>query len=366
MNNKLLKVLSFTMIGALSLSLFSGCSYNTKTPEATTPAVEKTTVVEEKTTAPAEEMPDSEKIVVKVGLVLAATHPVTQAMYEEFEPIIEEKTNGKYDIQIYDSSQLGNEKQLYDYVRNGIVDVIAVGTVMWSEVPMMATPDFPFVFRDVAHARSSYLSDEVGGYIADTFEAQEPIKFLAWFPNGARVFSSSKPLEKIEDFKGLKLRMPNNPIHVQVAESLGANPAIMDFGEVFTALEQKVVDGQDNPLSTFRREGWFEVQDYVYETNHMVSSIELLAGTKFWDKLSDEDKAIFEEASLAASNKGWDLYEASIKDDKAFLETSGLTVTTPTAEEHDQLVEMMKPVYDTLYKQYDWAEDMIARIAAVK
>ncbi len=340
MKKKFTKIFSGIMIGAVELSLLTGCSGTLTASE-------------------------NNGQLVKIGSTLASTHPVNIALREVFEPLIEEKTNGKFNIEIYDSSQLGGEKQLYDYTRNGIIEIAAVGTIMWSEVPMMATPDFPFVFRDVAHARRVYQG-EVGEYIAQDLESKEPLQFLAWCPNGARVFSSSKPLQSIEDFKGQKLRMPNNPIHIKVAEALGANVVIMDLGEVFTALEQGVVDGQDNPLSTFRQEGWYEVQEYIYETNHMVASIELLGSNQFWDTLTKEEQAIFEEAALETSDKSWDLYEESIAEDKAFMESYGLTVTTPTEEEHEKLVERMEPVYGYLYEEYDWAEDMVKRISEVE
>ena len=304
-------------------------------------------------------------ILVKVGTTLSPTNPVNVALREVFEPEIEKRTNGKFNVEIYDSGQLGGEKQLYDFTRSGIVEATAIGTVMWSEVPMMSTPDFPFVFRDVGHARRVYQG-EVGDYIAKNFEEQEPIKFLAWNPNGARVFSSSKPIDSVEDLKGQKMRMPNNPIHVKLAESLGGNAVIMDLGEVFTGLEQGVVDGQDNPLSTFRQEGWYEVQDYIYETNHMVSSNQLMMSKEFWDELTEEEQMIFEEVGFETSNRSWDIYEASIEDDRKFLQEQGIVVKTPSEEERQKLVEGAQPVYDMLYEKYDWAEDMIKRIQAVE
>ncbi|MEH7492420.1 TRAP transporter substrate-binding protein [Neobacillus niacini] len=302
---------------------------------------------------------------VKVGTPFAPTHPVNVALLEVFEPEIEKKTNGKFNVEIYHSGQIGGEKQLYDFTRSGIVEATAVGTVMWSEVPMMSTPDFPFIFRDVEHARKVYQG-EVGKYIAENLESQEPLQFLSWHPNGARVFSSSKPINSVEDFKGLKLRMPNNPIHVQVAQSLGANAQIMDLGEVFTALEQNVVDGQDNPISTVRQEGWYNVQDYIYESNHMVSSIELLMSNEFWETLTEEEKEIFQEVADVTSDKSWDLYQDSLEADRKFLEESGLTYVVPTEEDRGKLVKAMEPVYEVLYEKYDWAKDLIKRIQAVE
>ena len=160
---------------------------------------------------------------------------------------------GRYDIQIYNSGVLGSEKVTYDYTKSGIVEMCVVGTTMWSETPKMSIPDFPFLFDSVEHARVCYQG-ELGEYIAEDLESTQPLKLLSWYPNGAREFTSNKKLESLDDFNGQKLRMPNNPIHVKLAESLGANVVIMDMGEVFTALEQGVADGQDNPLATVKTE----------------------------------------------------------------------------------------------------------------
>ena len=107
--------------------------------------------------------------------------------------MIEEKTGDKYDIQIYSSSVLGSEKVTYDYTRNGIIEMCVVGTAMWSETPKMSIPDFPFVFRDVEHARRCYQG-ELGDYITEDIESSQPIQLLSWLPNGSRVFTSNKKL----------------------------------------------------------------------------------------------------------------------------------------------------------------------------
>ena len=226
---------------------------------------------------------------VKIAVCVSDQTPAAQALADVFKPMVEEATDGRYDIQIYNSGVLGSEKVTYDYTKSGIVEMCVVGTTMWSETPKMTIPDFPFLFDSVEHARVCYQG-ELGEYIAEDLENTQPLKLLSWYPNGARVFTSNKKLESLDDFNGQKLRMPNNPIHVKLAESLGANVVIMDMGEVFTALEQGVADGQDNPLATVKTEGWYEVQDYVYDTNHIIASLELFAGEEFWNSLSEEDQ----------------------------------------------------------------------------
>ncbi len=160
--------------------------------------------------------------------------------------------------------------------------------------------------------------------------------------------------------------MPNNPIHVKLAESLGANVVIMDMSEVFTSLEQGVIEGQDNPLSTFRQEGWYTVSKDIYETNHMVSSIEILGNDEFLESLPEEDREVFEKAAKLTAQRAWDIYEQSIKDDKVFLKEQGINITEPSEEDYEKMREMVKPVYDYLYEKYDWAEDLIERIQEVK
>ena len=160
--------------------------------------------------------------------------------------------------------------------------------------------------------------------------------------------------------------MPNNPIHVRLAESLGANVVIMDMGEVFTSLEQGVVDGQDNPLSTVKSEGWYEVQDYIYNTNHIVASLELFAGEPFWDEVSEEDRAVFEAAAKAAEDYAWDMYVDQLASDTQFMIDNGLTVTEMTPEDQAAMVKKIQPVYDYLDSQYDWAADLREMISNIE
>ena len=214
---------------------------------------------------------------------------------------------------------------------------------MWSETPVMAIPDFPFVFRDVEHARRCYQG-QLGSYIAEELEADQPVTLMSWFPNGARAFSSNKKL----------------------AESLGANVVIMDMGEVFTALEQGVADGQDNPLSTVKNEGWYEVQDYIYDTNHIVASLELFAGDQFWDSIDEADREIFRQVADEASDYAWDLYIDQLAGDKQFMKDNGLTVTDLSDEYREAMKIKIQPVYDYLDEKYEWAGAIRKMIEEIK
>lgn len=308
-------------------------------------------------TVSSEEEVVGEGQLVKIASVVAADTPSARAIREAFIPHVEEELPGEYNIQLYDSSVLGSESASYAYTKTGIVEFSLIGSSMWSETPVMAATDFPFMFRDVEHARRAYQG-ELGEYIAEEIDTTQPVTLMSWLPNGGRAFSSNQPLESIEDFEGQRMRMPNNPIHVRLAEELGANVVIMDLGEVFTALEQGVADGQDNPVATLRNEGWHEVQDYIYNTNHMVASLHLFASDHFLEELPEDHREVFEEASLLASDYAWDLYIEQLDEDLQFVEEQGMTVTELTEEDREEFIEIIQPVYDYLDSQYDWAEDV--------
>lgn len=347
MDMTLKKLLAVAATGLLTASLLAGCGPSSDAKKAASAA------------------PEKKEITIKVGSVVPAEHPMNVALKETFKKEIEEKSGGTIKVEVYDGGVLGQEKELWDSVRNGTVDVIAVGSVMWNEVPKMAMTDFPFVFRDLDHAKKVYTG-EIGKEVAADVEKVGNVKFLAWHPNGVRVFSSSKPINKIGDFKGLRLRMPNNPIHIQVGQILGGNVTPMPMGEVFAALEGKVVDGQDNPLATLRTQGWYEVQCCIYESGHMIASLETMASNKLWSSLDDSQKQIVLDAAAKLQDATWDLYAKSLEEDKAFLQSKGLKFATPSDADRQKFVEMMKPVYDELNKKYDWAQDMIKRIREVQ
>lgn len=301
----------------------------------------------------------------KVGSVLSSSHPVNVALRNTFAKIVEEKSDGAFKVQIFDSGVLGGEKQLYDSVRNGNIDLCAIGTVMWNEVDKLSIPDWPFIFRDLDHAQKVYHG-EIGDEMAKDLEDKGNIVFLGWFPNGARVFSANRTISTLNDFRGLRMRMPNNPIHIKIGELLGCNVTPLPLGEVFSALEQKVVDGQDNPISSFRSEGYYEVNSDIFESNHIITSIELLLNKKLYDSLTEEQAQIIREAGIQAALDAWKLYIQSIDDDKKFLTEHGIKITVPSESVKREMVSRMQPIYDDLYKQYDWARDMIAKIQAVQ
>ncbi|MGL5247591.1 MAG: TRAP transporter substrate-binding protein [Brooklawnia sp.] len=305
-------------------------------------------------------------IVIKVGDNWNQTHPMAAVMDTTFKTQVEEKSGGAIAVETYHSGTLGNEADLWASVRNGTVEMVVIGTVMNQEYPTMLISDWPWLYRDVDHAKAVWTG-EVAEELNVAFNEKFPeTRILAWGPNSARTFTSNKKLESVGDFAGQKFRMPANPIHVGLAENLGASAQVIPLGELFSALETGVVDGQDNGMVTVVSEGLYEVQKWVYETNHIIATLEVIANESFMAGLTEEQQTIIADAAQAAAVQAWDDYSASIEKDRKFLIDQGLTVTSPTEADRQAMIDKTQPVVDKLLAENAWAKELTDKIRAVK
>ena len=305
-------------------------------------------------------------ISIKVGDNWNDTHPMAAAMDKVFKPMVEKGTNGAIKVDVYHSGTLGNEGDLWNGARNGTIEIAIVGTPMNQEFPMMMISDWPFLYRDLDHAKKVWTSP-IADEMNDAFHKKFPsVRMLAWGPNSARTFTSNKKLTSVADFKGQKFRMPPNPIHVGIAQNLGASAQVIPLGELFSAMETNVVDGQDNGMVTVVAQAFNEVQKYLYETNHIIATLEILASATFLDKLPAEHQKVIKDAAKAAAVKAWDDYAASVDKDRQYLKSKGMTVTPCSAEDQQKIIDMIKPLTDKLYKEQAWAKPLTDKIRAIK
>jgi TRAP-type transport system periplasmic protein len=301
------------------------------------------------------------KKVIKVAHYFAENHPQNVALKEKFKKMVEEESNGTLKVQIYPNSTLGAEKEFYDGVRNGTIEMGIPGLIMQADIPKMAVPEWPFLFKDFEHAKN-VLNGPIGEELTEDLESEHGVKPLAWSANGFRMFSSNKTIDSLEDFDGMRLRMPNIPNYIELGKLLGANVTPLAISEVFTAMEQNVVDGQDNPIATVKASGWYEVQSDILESKHMFSPNLYIINSNFWNGLTKEQQKIIEKASKAAAEYEFELLEKSYNKDKKFLQDNGLKFTTPSEEFSAAMEEAAQPLYEELYKKYDWAKDIADRI----
>lgn len=300
---------------------------------------------------------------IKVANYFAEDHPQNVALREKFKKMVEEESNGSLKVQIYPNSTLGAEKEFYDGVRNGTIEMGVPGLIMQADIPKMAVPEWPFLFKDYEHVKK-VLNGDIGKELTADLEKEHGVKPLAWSANGFRMFSSNKTIESMDDFDGLRIRMPNIPNYITLGKLLGANVTPLPISEVFTALEQKVVDGQDNPIATLRASGWYEVQSDVLESKHMFSPNLYIINSNFWNGLTKEQQKIIEKASKASAEYEFELMEKSYEDDKKFLEENNIKFTTPSDDFVKQMEDAAGPLYDEIYKKNDWAKELVERIKA--
>ena len=214
-----------------------------------------------------------DSVTLRIGDNWGSSHPMAAALDEVFKPQIEEQSGGAITVEVYHDGLLGDEGNLWQSVRDGSVDFAVVGTPMNQEFPMMLISDWPFLYRDLDHAKAVWTGEVADEVTAAFNEFFPEVEMLSWGPNSARTFSSAKPLTCVDDFAGQKFRMPNNPIHIGIVEDLGASAQVIGLGELFTALETGTVDGQDNGMVTIVDQSFQEVQSYLYETNHIIATL---------------------------------------------------------------------------------------------
>ena len=303
----------------------------------------------------------------RIGDNWGSSHPMAAALDNVFKTQIEEQTNGELTVEVYHDGLLGDETNLWQSVRDGAVDFVVVGTPMNQEFSEMLISDWPFLYRDLEHAKNVWTGEVADEVTADFNEFFPEVEMLSWGPNSARTFTSNKQLTCVDDFAGQKFRMPNNPIHIGIVEDLGASAQVIGLGELFTALETGTVDGQDNGMVTIVDQSFQEVQSYLYETNHIIATLEIIANKATMDSLTEEQQTIVRDAAKAAAVQAWDDYIASIDEDRATIEEAGVTVTQLTDEEREKMIAAIQPTIDELLEQNaDWAPDLIAKIDAVQ
>lgn len=239
---------------------------------------------------------NNEKIVLKAASAVTLSHPYNQGLIE-FGRLLEEKTNGKYSLEVFHSAQLGSERETVEGLQMGTIDIAVVSTApLVGFTDAFLVTDLPFIFNDKQHAYK-VLDGEIGKDMFKELESKN-LKGLAFWESGFRhVTNSKKPILVPSDMKGIKIRTMENQIHIDSFKQLGADPTPMAFGELYTALQQKTVDAEESPLATIETSKFYEVQKYITLTGHFYPPAPLLASKALWDKLTDEEKTAFQEAA---------------------------------------------------------------------
>ena len=273
---------------------------------------------------------------------------------ETFKKEIEEKSNGRYIISVYYSDQLsgGDLVKGWEQVMTGEVD-LDFRSIMnaTSFEPRLLVMTMPWLFTSYDDVDRIIFNGEGGKAMAELLEAKGA-HVLAFGENGFRQLTNNKrPVHTPEDMKNLKIRIPPNNLYISLFKKLGADPVNMSFSEVYTALQQNTVDGEENPWGTIKSANIQEVQKYCTVWNYSYDATALSISKKLWDTLNDADKAMFEEAAKKACQAEIDLSRASDADIRAEFEAGGMEINDLTADEIKAFQEICKPLYEEFREQ---------------
>src|ERR1700716_1048911 len=224
---------------------------------------------------------------------------------------IKKRTNGKYDIEVFPASQLGNENQINEGLGLGTVDMIYTGVNFAAAIykPLGIT-GAPFILRDFNHWKA-YRDSKLFAELAKGYDDKTKHRIVAITYYGQRHVTANKMIMKPEDMKGMKLRVPPAPLFLMFTKSVGANATPIAFAEVYLALQQGTVDGQENPLPTIMAKKFYEVQSHIMLTGHITESLLTIVGSNVWAKLNDDEKKVFNEVLSQAAVKATDQIRTS-------------------------------------------------------
>ena len=233
-------------------------------------------------------------------------------------------TDGRIVVEVFPNESLGKEIDLINGMQLGTVDMTITGESLQNWAPMAALLAVPYAYKSIEHM-DEVASGEIGDQIKAQIVEKAQIRPIAHFARGPRNLTSNRPITSPEELDGLKMRVPNVPLFVDVWSALGANPGPMAFSEVFTSLQNGTIEAQENPLALIRSASFDEVQSHVNMTEHVRSWIYLTIAEQTWSNLSEEDQAAVMEAAARAQAYERELFEASLEADRSFLEEKGVT-----------------------------------------
>jgi tripartite ATP-independent transporter DctP family solute receptor len=304
---------------------------------------------------------DKAEYVFKLGHLQTTEHPYQKGA-EKFKQLVEEKSGGKIHIDIFPSSQLGNGRDEIEGLQLGSIQ-FHVGSVapVANFAPKLNVLSLPYLFRDKDHA-IKVLDGDIGKELSADLEGKGIVN-LAYWENGWRHMTNNvKPIKTAADFKGLKIRVQESPVYMSFMKALGATPTPIPFGELYSAMEQKVVDGQENPLAQITQNKFNEVQKYMTLTAHSYDAAVFLVSKAALDKLPPDLQKVVRDAAMEAGN-----YERKLNAelDDSFMKT--LKSAGMVIEEHPDMDSFRKAV-EPVYKEFEGkiGKDLIEKIKNVK
>ncbi len=283
---------------------------------------------------------------IKLAYVVPETQSTHIAARDVFKPYVEEASEGRLKVELYPNAQLGGDRQVIESVQLGTVEMtIPAAAVLSGFEPQFQVFDLPFLFKSKEAAYKA-LDGELGQTLS---EALVPLglRNLAFAENGFRHITNNRaPIRQPSDLANLKIRTMENPVHMATFKTLGANPTPISFGELYTALQQKTVDAQENPIPLVYTSKFYEVQDYYSLTGHVYAATVVLVNDGFFSSLPEDLQTVILEG--AARYRDAQRKLSSEQDEMMLgkLREAGMEINELTPEEKSAFIKATLPVYD--------------------
>jgi tripartite ATP-independent transporter DctP family solute receptor len=299
--------------------------------------------------APAALAQDVKERNLKFAFSLAKDHPLGQGA-QKFADLVAQKSGGKIKVNLFPNAVLGGDPQNLSAVRGGTLDFTSMATGLLAGIDkQFMVFDFPFLFNSPEEAYA--LSDgPIGTRLMNGLQAHGLVGLGIWDLGFRNMTNSKRPIERVEDLQGLKLRVIAAPIYLDMFNTLGANPVPMTFGEVYGALESKAIDGQDNPVGVIESAKFAEVQKYMSLTRHIYTGMPVLMSKKTWDGMSATERNIITEAANEAKAEERRISQATEAKAIEGLRKS-MQVNGVSASEVERMRLKVRPVVEKFTKE---------------
>ncbi|MCM3762070.1 TRAP transporter substrate-binding protein [Alkalihalobacillus oceani] len=351
------KWLFLTMSVLTFFLVLSACGQTTGTDTTQGDLQEENPAAEPETSDSGDAVASDESYVIKFAHVVRPSTAKGQAA-EMFADLIEERTDGQITVEIYPDSQLGSDREITEQMQSGNVHMNAPFTgVLPSFVPQFQVFDLPFIFENPEEAYDSMhgaLGESLNDYLVP-----QGLRAVGYWDGGLKHFTNSiRAIETPEDMDGLRMRASQSPLIISQFRALNAGGVSIDFSELYTALQNGTVDGQENPLSNIVSRKFYEVQDYVTLSGHGYMGYVHLISESFYQDLPKDLQVILDEVATEVSLWQW---EQAAQDEIAYmeeLEESGIEITELTPENREKFIEVTKGTFDE-FLQIDGAQELL-------
>ena len=286
----------------------------------------------------------------RLGHGIAAEHPLGQGALH-FAKILAENSDGKITMKVFPATQLGSEGQMISAVRGGVQDLVITSTApVATQIKEYLLFDLPFLVESDAEA-DLLLDGPIGQKLLDLAETRNMIGLCYWENGFRQVTNSRKAVERLEDIGGLKLRTMQNPVYIDAFKALGANAIPMPFTELYTAMETRAIDAQENPVAIIHSNKFYEVQKYVTLTNHAYAPYVVLMSKSAWKKAGPQGQKILRETCHQARDYQRKLSREMTAQMLEQLQKEGMTLSRLPASEIERLREKIQPIVDKYTKE---------------